>query len=154
MRGVKLASAALGLTIGVLAATPASAFSREFFVSMGPLPDPVEGIAVGSDNNVYAVSTNGNLFIIPPMCTNCTVTPRQITGLGVNANLLGLAFTRDSRLVVADSGSGQVWALDTAGTGSVTASVVMTIPLATSFLNAITFDTSGRIYVSDSMRTE
>ena len=52
MRGVKLASAALGLTIGVLAATPASAFSRGFLVSMGPLPNQVEGIAVGSDNNV------------------------------------------------------------------------------------------------------
>jgi hypothetical protein len=156
MRGVKLASAALGLTIGVLAAIPASAFQREFFISMGPLPASVEGIAVGSDNNVYAVSTNGEFFLIPPLCTNCTVTPRQITGLGENANLLGLAFTRETtpRLVVADSGSGQVWALNTAGTGPVTASVVMTIPVAsrsTSFLNAITFDTSGRIYVSDSM---
>jgi sugar lactone lactonase YvrE len=123
---------------------------------MAVLPQQVEGIAVGADNNVYTAS-NENLFIIPPTCPSapCTVTTRPITGLGANPNLLGMAFTPGtSRLVVADAGSGQVWALDTT-LSPATASVVMTIPQAnraTSFLNAITFENTliGRIYVSDS----
>jgi sugar lactone lactonase YvrE len=158
MTGAKLASAALGLTIGVLAAIPASAYTRQEPTTMASLTAPVEGIAVGSDNNVYAAAVTGaDLFIIPGAapCMTCMVTTRPITGLGANPNLLGLAFTPETppRLVVADQGSAQVWALNTAGTGSVTASVVMTIPQANqanSFLNAITFDASGRIYVSDS----
>ena len=154
MKGVKFASAALGLIIGVLAAVPANAFSRGTFEHMAGLPQQVEGIAVGSDNNVYTVSTNGaNLFIIPGAapCDTCMLTTRPITGLGPNpVNLIGLAFTPGGRLVVADAGNGRVLAIDTTF-GSAT--VVMTIPMANSFLNAITFDTNANgsnIYVSDS----
>ena len=153
MKGVKFASAALGLIIGVLAAVPASAFSRGDFIHMANLINQVEGIAVGSDNNVYTVSNNGaNLFIISAACpgANCTVTTRPITGLGANPNLIGLAFTPGGRLVVADAGNGRVLAIDTT-LSPANATVVMTLPpLASSFLNAITFDTNGNIYVSDS----
>jgi sugar lactone lactonase YvrE len=167
MRGVKLASAALGLTIGVLAAIPASAYTRQEPTTMANLGVRVEGIAVGSDNNVYTAAMNGSsVFIIPGTCPEspCTVTQRPITNLGPSPSLLGMGFTMETtpRLVVADSSSGQVWALtlNTMGTGY-NASVVMTIPQggemppnrANSFLNAITFDpggASGNIYVSDS----
>jgi hypothetical protein len=135
---------------------------------MAVLPATVEGIAVGADNNVYAVSTslldngNGELFVIPPECGPCTdILPRQITGLPANANLLGLAFTLEltPRLVVAENNSGQVFALNIAGTGNVAATLVMTIPQANrpGYLNAITVEdflapgvVSNRIYVSDS----
>jgi sugar lactone lactonase YvrE len=184
MRRVKLASAALGLTIGVLAAIPASAFERGLFTQLAKLPalagqpgvrSSVEGIAAGADGNIYAVSSGvntqtgvpvpnppspnplvpnvANLFIIS---TGGSVTARQITG--VTPALLGLAFApalsgRTGGLLVVDSGSNEVFELPTAGSGSITAQLVMTIPAAnrdTAFLNAITFDAGGRIYVSDS----
>jgi sugar lactone lactonase YvrE len=165
MRGIKVA---LGLTIGVLAAVPANAWNRQVPTTMAVLPATVEGIAVGADNNVYAVSTslldngNGELFVIPPGCGPCTnFQTRQITGLPANANLLGLAFTLENtpRLVVAENNSGQVFALNTTGTGNVAATLVMTIPMANrpGYLNAITVENflapgvvSNRIYVSDS----
>ena len=173
MSGVKLASAALGLTIGVLAAVPANAWPRQAPTPMTTLSATVEGIAVGPTvlggtlaEHIFVVSAGTppaggarNLFIIPPTCSNqpCLRTTLPINGLPANANLLGLAFTRETtpRLVVADGGTGQVWFL-TIGTTAVTASVAMTIPaaqLADAFLNAITFEnrgTSSRIFVSDS----
>jgi hypothetical protein len=163
MREIKMASAALGLTIGVLAAIPVSAFDRGVFKSMRPLPNRVEGVAVGSDHNIYAVSNGAapKLFIIGRFCPEipCTFRTLQITGgegVIVSMGLLGLAFTPEQtpRLVVVDSGNPQVLFLTTPllGTSS-TASVAMTIPSdfqANSFLNAITFDAGGRIYVSDS----
>ena len=173
MSGVKLASAALGLTIGVLAAVPANAWPRQAPTPMTTLSATVEGIAVGPTvlggtlaEHIFVVSAGTppaggarNLFIIPPTCSGspCASTTLPINGLPANANLLGLAFTRETtpRLVVADGGTGQVWFL-TIGTTAVTASVAMTIPaaqLADAFLNAITFEnrgTSSRIFVSDS----
>jgi sugar lactone lactonase YvrE len=134
------------------------------------LSQRVEGIAVGPTvlggtlaEQIFVVSAGTppaggarNLFIIPPTCSNqpCLRTTLPINGLPANANLLGLAFTRETtpRLVVADGNTAQVWFL-TIGDTAVTASVAMTIPAAQqddAFLNAITFDGVGRIYVSDS----
>jgi hypothetical protein len=88
MREIKVASAALGLIIGVLAAVPASAWDRReaSVTPLATLPGlvdasgkllnppvfgPVEGLTVGRDNNIYAASnsvgTIANLFVIDPM---------------------------------------------------------------------------------------
>jgi len=165
MREVKVASVALGLIIGVLAAEPASAFTREAPTTIAVLTQQVEGIAVGPTtlvglaNSIFAVSTSGaDLFIISQFapCDTC-VTTLPITGaVTAQSNLLGLAFAREAtpRLVVADAGSGQVLVLTTPTSGNSTAFVAMTLPQAfraTSFLNAITFDFNGNIYVTDSM---
>ena len=87
MRGLKVALAALGLIIGVLAAVPASAWDRRdaSVTTLATLPGlvdasgnlldppvfgPVEGLTVGVDNNIYAASngegTIANLFVIDP----------------------------------------------------------------------------------------
>jgi sugar lactone lactonase YvrE len=88
MREIKVASAALGLIIGVLAAVPANAWDRReaSVTPLATLPGlvdadgnllnppvfgPVEGLTVGRDNNIYAASnsvgTIANLFVIDPM---------------------------------------------------------------------------------------
>jgi sugar lactone lactonase YvrE len=88
MRGVKVAWAALGLILGVLAAVPASSEwdRRDASVTtLATLPGlvdasgnlldppvfgPVEGLTVGVDNNIYAASNGtgpiANLFVIDP----------------------------------------------------------------------------------------
>jgi len=165
MREVKVASVALGLTIGALAAIPASAFTREAPTTIAALPERVEGIAVGPTalvglaNSIFAVSTSGaNLFIISQFapCNTCVTTLPIIGAVTPQTNLLGLAFTREAtpRLVVDDRGNGQVLVLTTPTSGDSTAFVAMTLPQAfraTSYLNAITFDSNGNIYVTDSM---
>src|SRR6516165_6245621 len=93
MRDVKVASAALGLILGVLAAVPASAWDRRItdmnsFSNLATLPGLVdangmllvdmngnantfgsaEGLTVGPDNRIYAASTGSgtiaNLFVM------------------------------------------------------------------------------------------
>ena len=82
MREVEVASAALGLILGVLAAVPASAWDRTdgaiINLALPALVNaagritadraPVEGLTVGPDNRIYAASngrgsTIGNLFV-------------------------------------------------------------------------------------------
>jgi hypothetical protein len=84
MREIKVASAALALIIGVLAAVSASAWVRNdgtvanvvlpaLVNAAGNLTNQrgrVEGLTVGPDNNVYAASNGAgditNLFVIDP----------------------------------------------------------------------------------------
>jgi len=69
MRQFKVAAAALGLVIGVLAAAPASAWNRGNVQVLTVLPDlinqpgvksSVEGITVGPDGNIYVPSFGFN----------------------------------------------------------------------------------------------
>jgi hypothetical protein len=165
MKGVKFASTALGLIIGVLAAVPANAWDRGTPQVFAHLPQRVEGLAVGpttlpggAAGSIFAASNGGttpNLFVIPHagcLLPGCTVTPIRITGggaPGVSNNLLGVAFSGTNLLVV-DSTNSQV--LNVArDTGA--ASAFITLPdnaPAGATLNAITTDASGNIYVSDS----
>src|SRR6516162_6800372 len=88
MRGVNVASAALGLMIGVLVTSPASAWNRGNVQVLTVLPDLVgqgpgqpvkssaEGLTVGPDGNIYVTTfgfntkgaTTGpaNLIVISP----------------------------------------------------------------------------------------
>src|SRR6202048_902031 len=83
MTGFKVAAAALGLMVGVLAAAPASAWKRGDVDVLAVLPDvtpgvqsSVEGLTVGPDGNIYVpsfgfnttggIGGNAVLFVISP----------------------------------------------------------------------------------------
>jgi DNA-binding beta-propeller fold protein YncE len=161
MRRVKLASAALGLIIGVLAAVPANAWEREGAKNKlevyAYLTEPAEGLAVASDGKIYAASAMAsNLFVIPATgCPGCTVETLAIKcsncGTTPIGQLLGVGLTpTNGRVLVVDSGGGRV--LNVGSDGG--ASVYMSLPASDgrskdALLNAIAFDTTN-IYVSDS----
>jgi SMP-30/Gluconolactonase/LRE-like region len=162
MRGVKVASAAIALFIGVLAAVPASAWNRGNVQVLTVLPDlpnqhgvksSVEGLTVGPDGNIYvptfgfntkgALTGNAVLFVISP---NGKIV-RQVPIANSSPHMLGLAFNPvTGKLWVLDFGAGNVLNVDPQ-TG---ASSVLAGPIAGSGLNALTFDKAGNGYVSDS----
>jgi hypothetical protein len=110
MKGVKLASAALGLIIGVLAAVPANAWERRHAEVYAYLTEPAEGLAVASDGKIFAASTSApNPFVIPATgCPGCTVEKLAITcaacdtaGIPIG-QLLGVGLTGGGRLLIVD----------------------------------------------------
>jgi sugar lactone lactonase YvrE len=169
------AGSALALTL--LAAAPATAWDRgqvQTLTVLPPLksgaPSSVEGLTVGPDGNVYVPSfgfnTTGSttgpadLFVINPSGKVI----RQVTLSGSPAaspHMLGLAFNPvNNHLLVLDFGSGQA-----TGTANVldvdpqtgAFSVFGTIPTVAGSgtvpgINALTFDHSGNVYVSDSFQ--
>jgi sugar lactone lactonase YvrE len=159
MRRLNIA-AALGLVVGVLAAAPASAWQRGTVDVLAVLPDvtpgvpsSVEGLTVGPDGNIYVPSFGFNtkgalrgpaaLFVISP--TGAIV--RKVAIAGASPHMLGLAFNPvTKRLLVLDFGAGKVLEVNPR-TG---ASRVFAGPIAGSGLNALTFDKTGNVYVSDS----
>jgi sugar lactone lactonase YvrE len=172
MRAVKLASAALGLMIGALAAVPASAWTRGNVDVLFVLPDlvdagnmtlpgvksSVEGITVGlpPDNNIYVASSGvnaetpptgpANLFVIAPDGTLV----RQIH-IGLSSPFVnGLRFNpATNALWVLDAGNTQILNVDpVSGASSVLAD--STLFPADTTLNALTFDKAGNGYVTDS----
>jgi sugar lactone lactonase YvrE len=168
MRGFNVVSAALGLVIGVLAAAPASAWIRGPVDVLAVLPfasGSVEGLTVGTDGNIYVPTFgfNGNgaipgppvLFVISPngsivrqvaiTCTQLCGFPPNVT---VSPHILGLRFNPStSRLWVLDFGDKLVLEVDPQ-TGITTR--VLAGPITGSGLNALTFDSVGNGYVSDS----
>ena len=168
MRQFKVAAAALGLVIGVLAAAPASAWNRGNVQVLTVLPDlinqpgvksSVEGITVGlpPDNNIYAASSGvnaetpptdpANLFVIAPDGTLV----RQISIGNASPFVNGLRFNpATGALWVLDAGNGQVLNVDpTTGASSFLADSTL-FPAGTT-LNALTFDAAGNGYVTDSI---
>jgi SMP-30/Gluconolactonase/LRE-like region len=162
MRGLKVVGTALGLMMGVLAASPASAWKRGDVDVLAVLPDltpgvqsSVEGLAVGPDGNIYvptfgfnssgALTGNAVLFVISP---NGKIV-RQVTIKNSSPHILGLAFNpATGALWVLDFGAGNVLNVDpVTGNSSFLNSGG---PIANSGLNALTFDKSGHGYVSDS----
>jgi sugar lactone lactonase YvrE len=159
MTRFKIRAAALGLTIGFLAATPASAWERGPVDVLAVLPDvtpgvqsSVEGLTVGPDGNIYvptfgfntqgALTGNAVLFVISP---NGKVI-RKATIQNSSPHMLGLAFSPSSgNLWVLDFGAGKILEVNPFNGYS---TVKATIP--NSGLNALTFDSSGNAYVSDS----
>ena len=160
MTQFKIGAAGLGLTIGILAATPASAWERGPVDVLAVLPDvtpgvqsSVEGLTVGPDGNIYvptfgfnttgSLTGNAVLFVLSP---NGNIL-RKVTIQNSSPHMLGLAFNPVfGNLLVLDFGAGKILDVNPY-TGL---STVVAGPIANSGLNALTFDRSGNAYVSDS----
>src|SRR5580700_1457202 len=162
MKSFKI-GAAIGIMIGVLAAAPAYAWDRSKVDVLTVLPDvtpgvqsSVEGLTVGSDGNIYvptfgfntqgSLTGNGVLFVINPSGQVI----RKITIQNSSPHMLGLAFNPtlpfEKSLIVLDFGAGNVLQVNPL-TGT---SRVLAGPIPNSGLNALTFDSAGNAYVSDS----
>src|ERR1700731_4679379 len=156
MTRLRFAAATLALAIGVLAALPAHAWKRGDVDVLAVLPfatGSVEGITVGPDGNIYAPTFGFNaagaisgpavLFVISP---NGKIL-RQVPIVGSSGHMLGLRFNPvTGALWVLDFFAGNVLAVDTHTGGS----TVLAGPIAGSALNALTFDSHGNGYISDS----
>jgi sugar lactone lactonase YvrE len=155
MTRFKIGAAVLGLMIGVLASAPANAWKRGSVEVLAVVPgNHVEGLTVGPDGNIY-VSTFGfntpseppgpaRLFVFSPngkLLRNVPIENSSPHTLGLGFSPVG---THD--LLVIDFGAHTVLKVDP-NTGH--SNVFMTAP-AGSGLNALTFDTAGNVYVSDS----
>ena len=160
MARLKIGAVALGLSIGLVAVAPVHAWERGPVDVLAVLPDvtpnvqsSVEGLTVGPDGKIYvpsfgfnthgAISGNAVLFVINP---NGTV-ERKVTIQGSSPHMLGLAFNPVfGNLLVLDFGAGKVLDVNPF-TGE---STVKAGPIAGSGLNALTFDSAGNAYISDS----
>jgi sugar lactone lactonase YvrE len=178
LRCFLFAAAALGLLLAI--AVPAGAWDRgkvdtfavlpAFAPNGGACPAPsagssagatcvsdAEGVAVGPDGTIYvpsfgfnkngALTGNGELFVINPSGKVTSMFPV----LGSSPHLIGGAFQASSNTVlIPDLGSGKVWQVDPVHQ---TTKLFMTAPNPTSAgLNAMAFDKSGNVYVSDSFQ--
>jgi sugar lactone lactonase YvrE len=150
--------AALISTCAVVAAVPAHAWDRQTAETFAVLPAGAtgpEGLAVGKDGNVYVttfgfthtgpVAGPGKLYVF----NDNGRLLRQLNVAGSSAQLLGIGFHPSTHaLLVIDFGNGNVLNVDP-HTGS--SSVFMTVT-GSAGLNALTFDSSGNVYVSDSFQ--
>jgi sugar lactone lactonase YvrE len=149
------------ILIGILSATPVSAWDRGDVDVLAVLPDvtpgvpsSVEGLTVGPDDNIYtttfgfnaagAIGGNSVLYVIKP---NGNLV-RKVPIANSSPHTLGLAFNPvNGALLVLDFGAGKVLRVDPV-TG--TSSVFAVPPVGGSGLNALTFDKQGNAYISDS----
>src|SRR5450631_4501840 len=152
--------AVCGLAVGGFTVTPAVAWDRGDVDLLAVLPDAapgqpssVEGLTVGPDGNIYvptfgfnakgALTGNAVLYVIRPDGTLV----RQVPIAKSSPHMLGLAFNPATGfLLVLDFGAGNVLRVDPVSG----ASSVFMGPIAGSGLNALTFDNTGNVYVSDS----
>jgi sugar lactone lactonase YvrE len=130
--------------------SPATTFARLPEGSTGP-----EGLTVDSDGNVYVttfgfnasgpVGGPGQLFVFDPSGSLL----RQVSIANSTSHLLGLAFhPKTGDLLVIDFGAATVLRVNPF-TGA--SSVFMTVT-GSAGLNALTFDATGNVYVSDSFQ--
>jgi sugar lactone lactonase YvrE len=157
--------AAIGIIIGVLASAPAYAWDRSKVDLLTVLPDvtpgvqsSVEGLTVGPDGNIYVptfgfntqgpLTGNAVLFVINPSGQVI----RKVAIQNSSPHMLGLAFNPtlpfEKSLIVLDFGAGNVLQVNPL-TGT---SRVLAGPIPNSGLNALTFDSAGNAYVSDSFK--
>jgi streptogramin lyase len=179
MKRLWLGGAAFSAMLGSLSPGPAEAWDRgdvdnfatiPTFAPSGPgaacpneaksCTSDVEGVAVAPDGTVYSASYGynrdgalggyGELFVFAPNGQLLTHFPV----VGSSPHLIGLEYQQSSEsLLIADLGKGVVWKVDLK---TQTTSMFMQAPTITTGkspgLNALTFDKSGNVYVSDSFQ--
>jgi sugar lactone lactonase YvrE len=154
-------AAAIGMMCGAWMTAPASAWDRGdadiltvLPVGTAGLPTSVEGLTVGPDGNIYvpsfgfnaggAITGNATLFVVSPDGRLL----REVAIAGSSPHVLGLRFNPvNGALLVLDFGAGTVLRVNPF-TGA--SSVFATPALTGSGLNALTFDSAGNAYISDS----
>ena len=147
------------LILGLLPIT-AQAWIRNPATTFAKLPPGTahpEGIAVGPDGDLYVAnfdptSTAGHVVVFDGKSGRLlrTLTLTTVATPQPSNFLLGLDFHPTTHeLLVIDFGRGNVLSVNPF-TGVST--VFMTVPGSGSGLNALTFDTAGNVYVSDSFR--
>jgi sugar lactone lactonase YvrE len=165
MRRVVARASVFVFVLGLLAiARPAKSWDRGSVETFATLPAGAtgpEGLTVAPDGKVYVTTFGfdatgaqpgpGQLYVYDPngkLLRQVSVTPSS-------SHLLGLAFHPTTHmLLVIDFGAAKVLAVDPQ---SGTASVFMTAPTIVPppggpGLNALTFDSAGNVYVSDSFQ--
>jgi len=159
IRSNAIALLCAGFVASGLTLTPAQAWDRGDVDLFAVLPNGAtgpEGLAVGSDGNVYVttfgfnasgpVTGAGQLYVFD----NNGHLLRQKSVANSSSHLLGIGFHPMTRaLLVIDFGAAKVLKVDPHSGAS---SVFMTVPTpaGSTGLNALTFDSSGNVYVSDS----
>jgi len=137
-------------------ATPAKSWDRGNVETFATLPAGAtgpEGLTVAADGKVYVTTFGFNASGAQPGPGKLYVFDsngkllRQVNVAGSTSHLLGLAFHPTTHaLLVIDFGAGNVRTVDSQ---SGTSSVFMTVT-GSAGLNALTFDSAGNVYVSDS----
>ena len=138
----------------VLIPLEASAWNRgtvERFATLpAGSPNP-EGIAADSFGNIYASGFDpinpghGKVFVFGP-----DGALKRVLHVAHSSNaLLGMGFSEKGEFLVIDFGNSQVLRVDP---NSGASRVFMTVPGTGHGLNALTFDSAGNVYVSDSFQ--
>ena len=139
---------------------PAGAWDRGRVETFAVLPAGAtgpEGIAVAHDGKVYVgtfgftntgpVAGPGKIYVYD----DDGRLQRTLSVTGTSAQLLGLDFHPNNTLLVIDFGSANVRSVDPRTGASSICITVPTAPASTG-LNALTFDSAGNTYISDSFQ--